>query len=162
MSAWWKAFWLGIAAVVLQASFFSFLQVGGSGPNLVIAVIATYAFVVGRSAGLLGLAIGVAADMIFGRPIGLGGVSYAVTALIMMPLGRRLYQDRVFIVLLAVMVAVLLEGIVEIGYYHMVGVTSSHVWQHLMISTAYTLPFAPILWWIFVRRTPWLQSRIKP
>lgn len=68
-----------LAAFVIQSSVLPAIAIGGIKPNLMLIVVATYAFLLGDRSGILvGLICGLVQDIFFGPVLGFSSLLYAV------------------------------------------------------------------------------------
>lgn len=82
--------------IILEATLFQFIRIGGIKPDFVIMLIVAYAILEGGVySSVIGFASGLLLDILFGRVLGINAFSYMITGYIMGQAHENVFKDSI-------------------------------------------------------------------
>lgn len=82
--------------VILEATLFQFLRIGGVKPDFIIILVVAYAILEGGAySSVIGLASGFLVDILFGRVLGVNAFSYMITGYIFGQAHDSVFKDSI-------------------------------------------------------------------
>ncbi|MGE5371481.1 MAG: rod shape-determining protein MreD [Solirubrobacterales bacterium] len=106
---------LPLLAIFLESTLFGHFSIWGTGPNVVLLVVAFYAIWTGSRAGFgYGFLCGLLEDLYTGRFIGMNAISKALTACVLGRLEVNVFKENVLVGFGASCVASLLNAVIMI------------------------------------------------
>lgn len=82
--------------VILEATLFQFLRIGGIKPDIVIVLIVSYAILEGGAySAAIGLASGLLIDILYGRILGVNAISYMITGYLLGQAHENVFKDSI-------------------------------------------------------------------
>lgn len=152
-------------ALLLQSTLFSFLQVAGVKPDLVLMLVVFNGFLRGsREGAFLGFLAGLAQDIFTGNYIGLNALTKMIAGYLVGLAEARFYKESVIIVTLVtfmVGIASQLAYYVLLFYLDIEVVPAFALGQVIMPSAIYTSLLVPLTFWKFYNSNEngWLRER---
>lgn len=82
--------------VILEATLFQFLRIGGIKPDFVIIMIISYAILEGSAySAAIGLVSGLIFDVLYGKVLGINAFSYMITGYLMGQAHENVFKDSI-------------------------------------------------------------------
>ncbi|SHE52990.1 rod shape-determining protein MreD [Desulforamulus putei DSM 12395] len=154
-----------IIALLLQSTIFTFLQVAGVKPDLILMLVVFNGFLRGsREGAFLGFLAGLAQDIFSGSYIGLNALTKMLAGYLVGLAEARFYKESVIIVsLVTFMVGILnqLACYVLLFYLNIEVAPFFALGQVIMPSAIYTGLMVPLTYWKFYSsyEKGWLRER---
>ncbi len=132
---------LFLAGIYLDSVFFSRISLYGIRPDVIMALIVSYSMLMGRlPASILGCALGLFMDAMFGKMIGLTAICYLLAAYVGSFFYQKFYADNIVI-------PALIAGAAQLFEEHLMAaamVMRGGSFQYLIVLTTYMLPCAVV------------------
>lgn len=154
-----------ILAILLQSTVFTFLQVAGVKPDLILLVVVFNGFLRGsREGAFLGFLAGLAQDVFTGNYIGLNALTKMLAGYLVGLAEARFYKESVIIVSLVTFMAGILN---QLAYYVLLFYLGIQIppffaiFQVVIPAAIYTGLLVPLTYWKFYssNENGWLRNR---
>ncbi|MFY9177829.1 MAG: rod shape-determining protein MreD [Caldicoprobacterales bacterium] len=135
--------------LIVQSSIFPFIEIFHVKPDSLLTLVVSFALVAGNPTGaLVGFCGGLLQDLFFGNNLGLYALQYMIVGYLAGLLHGRLYVDKVFIPMLAIIPTNLLKQTVMLVYnfFSQSGMFQDRMFiQILIFETIYTIVLMPFV-----------------
>ncbi|SHK60975.1 rod shape-determining protein MreD [Desulforamulus aeronauticus] len=154
-----------ILAMLLQSTFFSFLQVAGVKPDLILMLVVFNGFLRGsREGAFLGFLAGLLQDVFTGNYIGINAITKMLAGYLVGLAEARFYKESVVIVSLVTFFAAILNQLayyILLFYLDILVSPSSAIVGVVLPSAIYTTLLVPLTYWKFYssNQKGWLRER---
>ncbi len=154
-----------ILAMLLQSTFFSFLQVAGVKPDLILMLVVFNGFLRGSKEGaFLGFLAGLLQDVFTGNYIGINAITKMLAGYLVGLAETRFYKESVVIVSLVTFFAAILNQLayyILLFYLDILVPPSSAIVGVILPSAIYTTLLVPLTYWKFYssNQKGWLRER---
>lgn len=154
-----------LLAMLLQSTFFSFLQVAGVKPDLILMLVVFNGFLRGsREGAFLGFSAGLLQDVFTGNYIGINAITKMLAGYLVGLAEARFYKESVIIVSLVTFVVGIIN---QLAYYALLFYLDILVPPYFAIgavvlpSAIYTALLVPLTYWKFYNSNQkgWLRER---
>ncbi len=129
---------MAYSALILQSTMLNSLQIGGVKPDLILVLVICTAVICGPERGLgVGLLLGLAEDLYFGKFIGMNSLCKGLTALIAGWFTAGTFSENLLVPVLSVFLGSIVNG----ALFFLVGLSMGMEWSVNIFFTA-VLPMA--------------------
>ncbi|HZJ57049.1 MAG TPA: rod shape-determining protein MreD [Clostridia bacterium] len=137
--------------LTVQSSIFPFVEILHVKPDSLLILTVSFALLAGNPTGaLVGLFGGLIQDILFGNNMGLHALQYMTVGYLVGILYGKLYVDKLFMPLLAVMTSNMIKGIIMLGYnfFNQSGIPPGKAFIQIIVpETVYTLLLTPLIFY---------------
>ncbi len=141
--------------LIVQSSIFPFIEVFHVKPDSLLSLVISFALIAGNPTGaLVGFCGGLLQDIFFGNNLGLYTLQYMLVGYLVGLLHGKLYVDRIFMPILAVIPANIVKQIIMLAYnfFARSGMPQEKIFfQVFVIETIYTIVLMPLIFSIIIK-----------
>lgn len=141
--------------LIVQSTIFPFIEVFHVKPDSLLSLVISFALIAGNPTGaLVGFCGGLLQDIFFGNNLGLYTLQYMLVGYLVGLLHGKLYVDRIFMPILAVIPANVVKQIIMLAYnfFARSGMPQEKIFfQVFVIETIYTIVLMPLIFSIIIK-----------